>query len=138
MARITNRELWSALALWGDPLVAGVRPPRARRRNAHPEQGVLNAVMQALRLHPKVAWRARMNSGAYKTPDGRFVRFGFPGCPDVIGQLRDGRILMLEIKSDGGRLTDEQRCMLELCCANNGVAGIVRNLEEMFAIIDKG
>jgi hypothetical protein len=69
---------------------------RARRTNAKPEQGVLNAVMALLRAHPRVAWAARINSGAYKTPDGRFIRFGFPGCPDVIGQMKSGRILMIE------------------------------------------
>ena len=31
--------------------------------------------------------------------EGRFVRFGFKGCPDVLGQLRDGRLLGVAVKA---------------------------------------
>jgi hypothetical protein len=99
------------------------------------EQGVLNAVMKTLRYHPKVVWFARINSGAYKTPDGRFVRFGFPGCPDLLGQLTDGRILMIECKAEKGRLTDEQEFMLAKCRANHGVAGVARSIEDALSIL---
>ena len=33
-----------------------------------------------------------MNSGAAKVGN-RFIRFGITGCPDVLGQMRDGRLL---------------------------------------------
>lgn len=136
MTRLTNRQLWAAASLYGDPTLAGAKEPGPRRHNAKPEQGVLNAVMQALRLHPKVAWIARMNSGAYKTPDGRFIRFGFPGCPDIIGQMKDGRIIMIECKADGGRVTEDQAFMVERCTQNNGVSGIARSIEDAIAIVE--
>ena len=49
------------------------------------ETAALVEVLQALRVHPLVAWVERMNSGAVRI-GGRFVRFGWPGCPDVLGQ----------------------------------------------------
>src|SRR4030095_4180271 len=131
---MTQRDAWTEK--FAATLLRVAMQDVERRRNAHPEQGVVNAVMQVLRLHPKVAWRARMNTGAYKTPDGRYVRFGFPGCPDIIGQLRDGRILMLECKAEDGRLTEDQEAVLETCRENNGVCGVVRNLDDVFAILD--
>jgi hypothetical protein len=106
------------------------------RVNRHLEQGVLNAVLKVLRIHPKVAWAARMNSGAYKMPDGRYVRFGFPGCPDVLGQMRDGRIVMIEVKAAKGRTTDEQDAVLETVRANNGVCGVARSIEDALAIVE--
>ena len=58
------------------------------------EGAALVEVLQALRAHPAVAWCERMNSGVARMGD-RFVRFGWPGCPDVLGQLKDGRLLDL-------------------------------------------
>ena len=64
-------------------------PPRILDRK---EAAALVEVLQALRTHPAVAWCERMNSGAARM-GARFVRFGWPGCPDVLGQLKDGRLL---------------------------------------------
>ena len=128
--RPTLRERWQLGLFRGDPA-----PPGPKRFNKHPEQGVLNAVMKMLRYHPKVAWVVRINSGAYKTPEGRFIRYGFVGCPDLLGQMRDGRILMIEVKAAKGRLTDDQEFMLAKCRANGGVSGVARSIEEALAIV---
>ena len=62
------------------------------------QDSALVKVLTAVRAHPLVAWCERMNSGAAKVGD-RFIRFGWPGCPDVLGQLKDGRLLGVEVKS---------------------------------------
>lgn len=77
--------------------------PNARRKRNRPEAAALNEVLRVLRSHPNVAWVHRMNSGAAKIGN-RFVRFGFPGCPDVLGMLRNGTALAVEVKSRSGRL----------------------------------
>ena len=74
--------------------------PRRLERN---EAAALLEVLKALRAHPAVAWCERMNSGAVRI-GGRFVRFGWPGCPDVLGQLKDGRLLGVEVKGPAGKL----------------------------------
>jgi len=71
------------------------------RKNDRPEAAALVEVLQALNAHPAVAWCERMNSGAVRIGK-RFVRFGWKGCPDVIGQLRDGRLIGVEVKSPRG------------------------------------
>ena len=71
------------------------------------ERDVLKAAIQLLALHPRVAWAHRFNSGAY-ADGGRYIRFGFVGCPDIIGQMTDGRILCLEIKRPGKKLSEDQ------------------------------
>ncbi len=50
----------------------------------------------------------KMNSGAIEGKHGRFVRFGFPGCPDILGTLPGGKHLAIECKTGTGRLTPEQ------------------------------
>jgi hypothetical protein len=127
---LATRQAWQAR------LFGGGAELTARRQNRHPEQGVLNAVIKVLRLHPNVSWIVRMNSGAYRMPDGRYVRFGFPGCPDLLGQMRDGRLLAIEVKSSKGRLTDEQEFVLAKIRANNGVSGVARSIEDAVEIVE--
>lgn len=114
--------------------------PRSRPHRG-PEADVLAAVLKALALHPAVAWVRRMNTGAFKVgtgPQARFVRFGFPGCSDVLGQLKDGRFLAVECKAERGKLSPEQERFIDVVRANNGVAGVARNVDEALLIVKYG
>src|SRR5258708_2767699 len=61
------------------------------------ERDVLRAVLAALRAHPAVAWVVRLNSGTFVV-DGRYIKAGFRGCPDLWGQMNDGRLMVCEVK----------------------------------------
>ena len=98
-------------------------PPRILDRK---EAAALLEVLQALRAHPAVAWCERMNSGAVRI-GGRFVRFGWPGCPDVLGQLTDGRLMGCEVKGPTGRLRTAQALFLERIRAAGDVAFMARD-----------
>ena len=71
------------------------------------EAAALMEVLKALRSHDAIAWCERMNSGAVRM-GSRFVRFGWPGCPDVLGQMKDGRLLGVEVKGPTGKLRPAQ------------------------------
>ena len=101
-------------------------PPRILDRK---EAAALVEVLQALRTHPAVAWCERMNSGAARM-GARFVRFGWPGCPDVLGQLKDGRILGVEVKGPAGKLRPEQAAFIDRVRAAGGVAFVARDLRD--------
>ena len=103
----------------------GMETP-TKRTNSKPEAAALHEVLLALRNHPSVCWVERMNSGAVKVGN-RFIRFGFKGCPDVLGMLRDGRMLGVEVKSKTGRLSPEQAIFLEQINSNGGVGFLARN-----------
>ena len=100
------------------------------RKNDRPEAAALVEVLKALNTHAAVAWCERMNSGAARM-GGRFVRFGFTGCPDVLGQLRDGRLLGVEVKAQAGRLRPEQAVFLERIRGAGGVAFVARDLRDV-------
>jgi hypothetical protein len=103
---------------------AGEQPLPARRRSraigkAKPaiapplERDVLRVVLLALRLHLKVSFVWRANTAAMPTADGkRFIRSGFPGCSDILGMLKSGRFLAVEVKRPGGGLSQEQHAFL--------------------------
>ncbi len=101
-----------------------------KRTNDRPESAALVEVLKALRAHPAVVWCERMNSGAARVGN-RFIRFGFTGCPDVLGQLTDGRFLGVEVKSPTGKLRPEQSLFLERVRGAGGVAFMARDLRDV-------
>ena len=102
------------------------------------EAQVLNAVLACLeRLQAlgKVAWYSRMNTGAGKLQRGKdmsqFIRFGFKGCPDVLGQLCDGRALAIEVKRPSGRVSIEQAAFLEKSSKYHACAFVARSVDDV-------
>ena len=107
------------IALFGEQQSTPVKSDR-------PEAAALIEVLKALRNHPAVAWCERQNSGATKV-GGRFIRFGWRGCSDIIGQLKDGRLMACEVKAPKGKLRDEQRLFINQVNHAGGVAFMARN-----------
>lgn len=108
-----------------------IRADAASKPTTRPlERDVLAAVLAALKIHPAVAWSQRMNVGAFRDDD-RYVRVGFVGCPDIIGQLRDGRFLAVEVKRPGGKATDEQAAFLSRVVAAGGVGFVARSVDDV-------
>ena len=101
--------------------------PRIRDR---PAAAALMEVLKALSTHPAVAWCERMNSGAARI-GARFVRFGFKGCPYVLGQLKDGRLLGVKVKAKTGRLRPAQAVFLERIRGAGGVSFVGRDLRDV-------
>ncbi len=98
------------------------------------------AILRYLAISPRVAWARRMNTGAIKIPAAngrdRFVRFGFPGCSDILGQLTDGRLLAIEVKSPTGRPSEAQAAFLALVATHGGVAVLARSLDDLTPLLE--
>jgi hypothetical protein len=107
----------------------------------------MRAVHDLLRVHPRVSWFMRLNSGAVQDGDRYTVFYrlylrGKPvrtkGASDYLGQLIDGRIFLLECKRPSvKRGTDEQHELLDACVSAGGIAGIVRSVEDAQALLEK-
>jgi hypothetical protein len=106
------------------------------RSYSRPEAAALVEVLKALKAHPAVEWAERMNSGAAMV-QGRYIRFGFKGCPDVLGQLKDGRFLAVEVKAPAGRLRPEQALFLERIRCAGGVAFVARDCRDVLHRLEK-
>ena len=119
------------------------KPPPAKLKLTRPEpaeRDVLSSILAALAFFPCVAWFQRMNSGAYTVGEGaarRFVRFGFEGCPDIIGMLKParagepGRFLSIEVKRPSGRTTEAQAAFLERVRGLGGIAFVARSVSDL-------
>ena len=77
-----------------------------------------------------------MNTGAAKIGN-RFIRFGFTGCPDVLGMLTDGRLLGVEVKAPTGKLRPEQAFMLERINGAGGVGFVARNCLDVIRALNQ-
>ena len=104
------------------------------RKNARPEAAALVEVLMALRSHSLVAWAERQNTGAIKVGE-RFVRFGWRGCSDVLGQLKDGRLLACEVKARRGSLRPEQGHFLDRVRQFGGVGIVARNAADVLTAL---
>lgn len=100
---------------------------------------VLSCLKQ-LQAMGKICWHARMNSGAGKLQYGtakasQFIRFGFPGMPDVLGQLPGGRLLAIEVKRPTGKVTDDQAAFLEKAGRSGALAFVARSVDDVLVHI---
>lgn len=80
------------------------------------------------------AWRN--NSGAVVVPGSpgrkrRCIRYGKKGSSDILGMVPDGRFLAVECKRKGKYPTKEQRAFLAMVKRNNGIALLVRDVDDL-------
>jgi hypothetical protein len=149
LAHQKSEALYAALS--GKPVRQIDIPPEPKKRApAKPsasgtESDVMAAVFELLRVHPRVAWFMRLNSGAVQDGD-RFTVFyrlylrGRPGrtkgASDYLGQLTDGRLFLMECKRPGVRRgTDEQHDLLDACVAAGGISGIVQSVDDAVRLL---
>jgi hypothetical protein len=108
----------------------GFESSPTRRTNDRRESAALAEVLKVLRHHSAVAWIQRQNSGMAKV-GGRFVRFGWKGCSDLLGMMRDGRLLAVECKAPGGKMRAEQAEFLSLVRRFGGVAFVAKDCRDV-------
>ena len=116
------------------------REPSPAEQRQPSEAEILRAILAMLRRHPKVALCWRQNSGTFaeRNRDGsmRYVRANTQrGMSDIMGVLRDGRTLAIEVKSRTGRMRPGQEEFLASIRAAGGVAGVCRSVEDAVALL---
>lgn len=91
---------------------------------------LVNAVLQYLSLRGILAWRN--NTGSARMPSGRWVAFGVKGMPDVLGCLAPhGRTLAIECKTGTGRLSKDQKAVIDNLNAAGALAFVVRSIDDV-------
>ena len=97
------------------------------------ETDIQSKIRQALSEHGMVI---RINTGVFKTMDGRMTRAGVPGMPDLlfIGQ---GFTAFIEVKTEIGRLRPEQERFIARVHALGHRAGVARSVADALQIIGR-
>lgn len=103
------------------------------------EAQVLKSVLRVLELHPAVGKVWRMNTGAgqlmHASGASQFIRFGFPGSPDIYGYMKDGRALYCEVKRPSGSVSPDQQEFINRAKQAGCVAFIARSIEDVLAAL---
>jgi len=103
------------------------------------EKEILKACLQALRLHPSVAFVGRFNRGVMQSEYNGvrgWTQFNtVPGFPDIHGMLRGGAAFYIECKRPGGVTSEKQSNFLATIKACGGIAGVATSVDEALAII---
>jgi hypothetical protein len=140
----TTMDLYAAIN--NKPRVLLDIPPEPAKRGPRKPSGqpteaqILKAVMALLKRHPKVAQCWRQNSGTFqeRNRDGsvRYIRANTAkGMSDIMGVLKDGRTLAIEVKSATGRMRPGQEEFLSTIRQAGGVAGVCRSVEDAVALL---
>ena len=95
-----------------------------------PESTVLNGCLRYLDRVGIYHWRN--STGAVRIAPGRFIRFGKVGSSDILAILPpNGRLLCVECKAKGGRLSPEQKQFLDDASSLGCLAIVVRDWREL-------
>lgn len=102
------------------------------------EKAIENAILTYLNYLPRCfAWKNN-NTGVFDPRTGKFRanknKFIHKGVPDIIGCYH-GRLLLIEVKKKGGKLTKEQQLFLERNAKLGAIAGVARSVDEAREII---
>ena len=87
-----------------------------------PEKEIQDACMDYLGRHPFVAWVHVTTTGKMPIRGGKWVKLGYPGMGDIIGQLKNGRLLSVETKQPGQKPTAIQTDFMNHVNYHGGVA----------------
>ncbi len=108
--------------------VPDAKPRAPRKASTEPSEAqILKAIMRLLHAHPKVgrAWRQNSGVAQYENSYGktRYVRANTAkGMSDIMGILKDGRTLAIEVKSAKGVVMAHQHEFLNSIASAGGVA----------------
>jgi hypothetical protein len=80
----------------------------------------------------------RLNTGVFQTGDGRYVRSGVPGLPDLLYIGSNGKTVWIEVKTDRGRLSPEQTNFIETLRGMGHTAGVARTVTDALELIGRG
>ncbi len=95
------------------------------------EQTIVNEILLMVgRSYPETVRLWRNNTGAFQDKTGRVVRFGCPGSPDLLGIIRPGRFLGIEVKTSTGRQSEQQKSFMKMVESMGGIYLLVRSVEE--------
>lgn len=78
----------------------------------------------------------RQNTGAVKTPEGRFFRFGANGSPDIV-VVRKGQYVGIEVKGPKGKQSEAQVAFQKDLEAAGGKYLLVHSIEELIQTLDR-
>lgn len=100
------------------------------------EHQIQSEIMLALSRHGCTV--IRTNAGKVKTADGQTVALAPKGWPDITGFRKlDGRMLLVEVKNERGRLRPEQIKFKNFIKQYPVLYGVCRSAEDAIKLVEE-
>lgn len=96
------------------------------------ESDIVRAICEYLTHRRHFFWRN--NTGAFRTEKGGMYFFGAKGSPDIFVVTRGGYLVSLEVKTQKGRQSPDQRVWEARCREIDAAYHVVRSIEDVQAI----
>lgn len=99
------------------------------------EKDIQKSILQYLDAIGVFAWRNNTGGGFNTNPNGKkyFIKFSTKGAPDILGCLKGGAFLAIEVKRPGGVATKNQLEFLATVSRLGGLAFIATSVDEVEA-----
>lgn len=97
------------------------------------ESAIVYACLEHLALRGIFSWRN--NTGAVEV-EGRYIRYGLPGSPDILGILPDGKFLGVECKTPEGRQRRLQKRFQGATEENRGIYILARSSADLASALE--
>lgn len=99
------------------------------------EQTIQNEIIIAVNRLGHRLWRS--NAGKVITKDNRVIQLMPKGFPDTVGfRKTDGKFIVIEVKTDKGRLRPEQEKFKTFIETQPVLYGVARSVEDAIKIIE--
>lgn len=97
------------------------------------EKDIQKAILNYLEATHIFAWRNNTGAGFNTNPNGKkyFIRFSTKGAPDILGCLREGRLLAIEVKRPGGVASKDQEEFLGAITKLGGLAFVATSIDDV-------
>ncbi len=107
-----------------------------KTRGKNPESAIVKAVLDYLRLRGIFAWRNN-TTGIFDPTRKVFRTFhGLKGVSDVLGLLDGGRLLAVEVKRPGGKVSAEQAEFIDAVNRRGGLAFVATGIGDVMKALD--
>jgi hypothetical protein len=107
--------------------------------NTTSERQIQHEILSTLGSRPDLAMIWRNNTGKARSlhDPNVVVSFGVPGSPDIIGFLRNGRFLGIEVKAARGNQSEQQRRFQARCEQMGGLYVLARSVDDAMTAVSK-
>src|SRR5687768_8866491 len=94
------------------------------------EQQIQAAILALLRMHGIFCWKSN-TTGVYDPTREMFRTNHYKGVSDIIGVMKGGRLIAVEVKRPGGKSSFEQQTFIDSINENGGLAFVAHSVDEV-------
>jgi penicillin-binding protein-related factor A (putative recombinase) len=95
-----------------------------------PEQAIQRQILEWLNWRHIFCWKVT-TTGIYVKARDSWIPNQAPGVADILGVLKGGRILAIEVKSPTGKVSPHQQTFLDRINENGGLAFVARSIDDV-------